>query len=325
MKLFKLVVTLAVLGLAVTVFPVVAQTYPNKPVRIITPFPPGSGPDAALRLVGDKLTKTWGHQVIVDNRPGGNGFIALQAAKQAAPDGYTLVQVDNYHLAAHPHLYKNLPYDPVKDFEPVSPLFRNYFFVTVPASSPWKSMADLIAAAKVKPDSLNYGSWFIGSPGHLGAAALEGATGTQMSHIPFKDLNQLYAAVGVNDVNWAFGSAASAGALYRGGKVKFLAVAAPKRIAGYMDVPTVAEAGGPPNFEVSAWIGLLAPRGVSKDTIVKLNKDIAAVLADKDIVERFAVFAYDPLPLTAADMGKLAETESRKYAEIVKRSKISLD
>ena len=325
MKVFKCLVASTVLAVSVAAHAALAETYPTKPVRIITPFPPGSGPDAALRLVGDKLTRAWGQQVVVENRPGGNGFIALQAAKQAAPDGYTLVQVDNYHLAAHPHLYKKLPYDPVKDFETVSPLFRNYFFVTVPSNSKWKGMADLIADARLKPETLNYGSWFIGSPGHLGAAALEGATGSQMSHIPFKDMNQLYTAVGANDVNWAFGSAASTGALYRAGKVKFLAVAAPKRVPGYPDVPTVSESGGPPNFEVSAWIGLLAPRGTPKDIIAKLNKDIAVALADKEVVERFAIFAYEPFPMTPGDMAKLVEAESRKYAEIVKRSRISLD
>jgi tripartite-type tricarboxylate transporter receptor subunit TctC len=325
MKLVRSIVTSTVLAVSAAALPALAETYPARPVRIITPFPPGSGPDAVLRLIGDKLTRAWGQQVVVENRPGGNGFIALQAAKQAAPDGYTLVQVDNYHLVAHPHLYKKLPYDPVRDFEMVSPLFRNYFFVVLPSSSKWRGMADLIADARVKPENLNYGSWFIGSPGHLGAAALEGATGSQMSHIPFKDMNQLYTAVGANDVNWAFGSAASTGALYRAGKVKFLAVAAPRRVAGYADVPTVSESGGPPNFEVSAWIGLLAPRGTSKDVIAKLNKDIAVALADKEVVERFAIFAYEPLPMTPGDMAKLAEAESRKYGEIINRSRISLD
>jgi tripartite-type tricarboxylate transporter receptor subunit TctC len=197
--------------------------------------------------------------------------------------------------------------------------------VTVPATSPWKNMAELVAAAKVKPDTLNYGSWFIGSPGHLGAVALEGATGVQMSHIPFKDTNQLYAAVGVNDVNWALGSAATTGAMYRAGKIRYLAVTAPKRVQGFAEVPTVSEAGGPPNFEVSAWIGLLVPRGTPKDIVAKLNRDVAAALADKDVVDRFASFAYEPFTLAPNEMATLVDAESRKYQEIIKRSKISLD
>src|SRR5919112_1717666 len=164
-----------------------AQQYPTKPVRIITPFPAGSGPDAALRLLGENLTRVWGQQVIVENRPGGNGFIAIEAAKKAPPDGYTLVQMDNSHMAVQPHLYKKIPYDVTKDFEPVGGIFRNYFFVVVPSGSKWQNVKDLVDAAKTKPGDLTYGSWFVGSPGHLGAAMLEALTGTKMNHIPYKE------------------------------------------------------------------------------------------------------------------------------------------
>ena len=310
---------------AVTAFSTLAQSFPDRPVKVITPFPAGSGPDVALRIIGERLSKAWGQQLVIDNRPGGNGFIALQAAKQAAPDGYTLVQVDNYHIAAHPHLYKKLPYHASKDFDPVAPLFRNYFFVTVPAGSQWKNMGDLVAAAKAKPTQVTYGSWFIGSPGHLGGGALEGATGIEMNHIPFKDMNQLYGSVSVGDVNWALGSAASASALYKAGKLRFLAAASPKRIAGYADVPTVAEAGGPPNFEVSAWVSLLAPRGTPADIVAKINRDIAKTLTDPELQARYATFAYEPFDATPAEMAKTFDAESRRFAEIVKRSSISLD
>ena len=303
----------------------IAQTFPDRPVKVITPFPAGSGPDVALRIIGERLSKAWGHQLVIDNRPGGNGFIALQAARQAAPDGYTLVQVDNYHLAAHPHLYKKLPYDATKDFDPVAPLFRNYFFITVPANSPWKNVNDLVAAAKAKPTEVTYGSWFIGSPGHLGAAGLEGATGTRMNHIPYKDMNQLYGSVSVGDVNWALGSAASSSALYKAGKLRFLAAAAPARIAGYHDVPTVSEAGGPPNFEVSAWVSLLAPKGTPAAIADKINRDVAKTLADPELRARYATFAYEPFNATPAEMAKLFDAESRKFAEIIKRSSIALD
>src|SRR4029453_9357044 len=201
-----------------------APPYPAKPVRSATPFPSGSGPDAVLRVVGDKLSKMWGQQVIVENRPGANGFIAIDAVKKAAPDGYTLVQVDDTHLALQPHLYKKIPYDTQKDFDPVATFFRTYFFVVVPASSSWKDMSDLVAAAKAKNGDLTYGSWFVGSPGHVGAAMLEVETGTKMTHVPFKEMSQLFTGVANNDVAWSFGSAASSGAMYRAGKGKNLAV-----------------------------------------------------------------------------------------------------
>jgi tripartite-type tricarboxylate transporter receptor subunit TctC len=324
MKLSALL-TSAVLALSALSHAASAQQYPNKPVKVITPFPAGSGPDAALRLIGGKLSRAWGQQVVIENRPGANGFIAIEAAKRATPDGYTLVQMDSAQLTAHPHLYKKLPYDPVKDFEPIAPLFQNYFFVVVPADSKWQSVADLTAAAKAKRGELTYGSWFIGSPGHLGAALLEAATGTQMTHVPFKEMTQLYTAVGNNDVAWAFGSVASAGPAYRAGKVKFLAAAAPKRIAGYTDIPTVAEAGGPAEFEVKAWTAILAPRGTPKDAVAKANADVAKAVSEPDVRERFAAFGYEALPAAPSDMEKLLSAESRRYGEIIKRSNISLD
>ena len=302
-----------------------AQTFPTKPVRIITPFAAGSGPDSVLRVVGEKLTKVWGQQVIVENRPGGNGFIAIEAAKKAAPDGYTLVQMDDTHLALQPHLYKKIPYDVTKDFDPVGTLFRTYFFVVVPSTSSWKNMTDLIGAAKAKPGDVTYGSWFVGSPGHIGAAMLEAASGTQMNHIPFKEASQLYSAVGSGDVAWAFGSAASSGAMYRAGKVRYIAIAAPKRVAGFESIPTVAEAGGPAGFEVKAWVALFAPHGTPPAVIAKINQDLGKALAEPDVKERFAGFGFEPYAAPPTEITQNIAADSKRYGEIVKRAKISID
>ncbi|MDB5848697.1 MAG: Tripartite-type tricarboxylate transporter, receptor component TctC [Rhodoferax sp.] len=178
-----------------------AQDFPTKPVRVVTPFPAGSGPEVALRLVADRLSKRWGQPVIVDNRPGASGFIAIEAVKRATPDGHELLQMDNAQMAAQPFLFKKLPYELLRDFEPLTPIFRNYFFVTVPAGSRYKSMSDLVAAARAAPNQVNYGSWFVGSPGHIGAAMLETATATRMTHVPYKEMSQLYVAVGNQEVD----------------------------------------------------------------------------------------------------------------------------
>ena len=183
MRLCRLVVS-AVLMLSLSGF-AAAQEWPTRHITAIVPFGPGNSVDIVGRLLVARMSELLGQQIIVENRPGANGFIAIEAAKKAAPDGYTLVQMDDTHLALQPHLYKKIPYDINKDFDPVATLFRTYFFVVVPASSNWKDMKDLIAAAKTKNGDLTYGSWFVGSPGHVGGAMLEAATGTKMTHVPF--------------------------------------------------------------------------------------------------------------------------------------------
>lgn len=313
------------LGFAFTASSSSAQQFPTKPVRIVTPFGAGSGPDAVLRVVGEKLTRHWGQQVVVENRPGGNGFIAIEAAKKAPPDGHTLVQMDDTHMSLQPHLYKKMPYDIRTDFEPVATLFRTYFFVVVPSNSKWQNMKDLIDAARAKPGELTYGSWFIGSPGHVGAAMLEAATGTQMSHVPYKESSQLYTAVGNNEVSWAFGSAASSGAMYRAGKVRYLAIATGQRLAGYPDIPTVVEAAGPADLEVRAWVALFAPHGTPANIIAKVNQDIQKVITEPDVRERFTTFGFVPYAAPPSEITKERENDFQRYGEIVKRAKISIE
>jgi tripartite-type tricarboxylate transporter receptor subunit TctC len=190
-----------------------AQTFPAKQVRVLTPFPPGAGPDAALRVLSDQLSKGWNQPVVVDNRPGGNGFIAVSAFKQGSADGYDLIELDSSHITTHPHVFRNLPYNVAAEFTPLAMILRTWFFVTVAADSQYKTVDDIVAAAKAAPGKINYGSWFIGSPGHLGALRLQQMTGTEMTHVPYRDFGQLYTAVANKELDWALGSAASAGGM----------------------------------------------------------------------------------------------------------------
>lgn len=302
-----------------------AQEFPTKPVRILTPFPAGAGPEAVVRVLAEKLQKKWGKPVIVENKPGANGFIAIDAFKRGATDGHDLIQLDNVHLVAYPHLFKKLPYDPVKDFDPVTPLFRTYFFVGVPANSPYKTVGDIIADAKAHPGKLNYGSWSVGNPVHLGSALLESMTGTEMQHIIYKEVSMLYTGVATGELNWSLGSLASAGPMQRSGKIKFIGVTAPKRHAAFPDVPTVAESGGPAGYEVTGWTTIAAPKGLPKAVAEKIQKDIETALAEPDMKERYAAFGYEPFPVTRDQFNAYITSESTKYADVVKRAKASLD
>lgn len=326
MSLFFHARRLGVAALCVAVTATVsAQTFPLKPVRTVLPYSAGSGPDAVMRTVGDKLAREWGQQVVVDNRPGANSWLALGEVKRAAPDGHTLLVVDATPMTLQPNLYKQLPFDPVNDFEPVTPLYSTNFFIVVGAKSPWKSASDLIAAAKAKKGQVSYGSWGIGSVAHVGTAQLEGATGTQMMHVPFKELPQLYTAVATGEVDWAFGTAGTVDPLYRAGKVRLLAYAGPKRLAGYEDVPTVAEAGGPAGFELRTWVALYAPKGTPKPVIDRVNASVAKTLTEPEVRARFAALGFEAWNAQPAEMTRVIAADTRRFADIVKRASISLD
>ncbi len=320
--MFKRVIALLALGLSLATQ---AQTFPTKPVRIITPFPVGSGPEGVARLVADKLAKTWGQPVTVENRPGGNGFIAIDAFKRGAQDGHDLIQLDNVHLTAYPHLFKKLPYNAAIDFDVLLPLFKTFFFFTASVDSPYKSVMDIVVDAKAKPGKLNYGSWSVGNPVHLGSAYFETVTGTEMQHVIYKETSQLYTAVATGELAFAMGTSATAGPLYRAGKLKFLAIAAPRRLPAFKDVPTVTEAGGPKDFEVSGWTAIAAPRGLPKAVADKINADIAKALAESDIREKFVSFGYEPFTPNRDQFTQYIQAESSRLAEVIKKSKAALD
>lgn len=302
-----------------------AQDFPTKPVRIITPFPAGAGPEGVVRVLAEKLQKKWGKPVIVENRPGGNGFIAIGEWKRGATDGHDLIQLDNVHLAAYPHLFKKLPYDAAKDFEVLTPLFRTYFFVGVPTNSKYANVGQIIADAKARPTQLNYGSWSVGNPVHLGSALLEAMTGTEMQHVIYKETSMLYTGLANGELQWSLGSLATAGPMQRAGKVKFIAVTGPKRHSAFPDVPTVAESGGPAGYEVTGWTTIATPKGLPKAVTDKIQKDIEAALAEPDMKERFATFGYDSFPTTREQFNAFIAAESAKYADVIKRAKAALD
>ena len=294
-------------------------------MTLFTAFAPGSGPDATLRLVADKLGRLWNQRVMVENRPGGGGFIAMEAARRTAADGYTLLQLDSDHLGAVPHLYKQRGAAAVGAFEPVASIFRTTFLVAVGTDSKLKTMTDLIAAAKAEPGRVNYGSWGVGSPGHLGAELLEDLTGIRMQHVPFREVSQLYPAVGSGDVGWSLGTLPSSSGAYKAGKLRYIAVAATKRLPQMPDVPTAQEAGAPAGFDVNAFVVLVAPKGLPAPVRAKINADMGRVLADPEIRARFDTFAFEPISWSPEEIARAAEAKSRVYEGLVKKANISLE
>jgi tripartite-type tricarboxylate transporter receptor subunit TctC len=317
----------AVAASAALCLPAAAQTgsFPTKPVTIVSAFPAGSGPDSVVRQVAEKLSKLWGQPVLINNKPGGGGFIAIEASQRAPADGYTLVQFDSEHLSALPHLYKAKGYVTLNNFDPVAPLFRTAFFVAVPTESKWQNMGDLIAAAKAAPGKINFGSWGIGSPGHMGGEQLELLSGLDMTHVAYREMSQLFTSVGSGELQWSFGSLPSSAGIFKAGKLRYIAVASNKRLPQMPNVPTMAEAGGPAGFEVNSFVALLAPKGLAADLKTKIHADVLKVLAHPEVKAKYDVFAYETITWTPEQIRDNAVAKGKIYEELVKRKNISLD
>lgn len=282
-------------GMAFSSTALAQADYPTRPVTIMTPFSVGSG------------------------------FIAIEQARRAANDGYTLLQLDSEHIGALPHLYKKRGYQPFELFDPVAPLFQTPFMVMVSSNSPLKSFKDLVEAVKKEPNKIAYGSWGIGSPGHLGAIGVEMFAQTPMQHVPYKEMAQLFAAVSNQEVDWSFGSIPSSQGPYQAGKLRYLAIGANKRIPQLPDVPTIAESGGPADLDVSSFVALLAPKGISKEIAGKIHAATLRALAQPDIRERFNTFAFEPLDWSTDRILKEAQTKSEVYARQIDKAGVTLD
>lgn len=303
----------------------IAQTFPDKPVKVVMPYPAGTGPDAVMRHVGERLAKVWNQQVLVDNRPGANGWTGLDVVKRSPADGYTFLLVDQAIMSLHPYLYKKMPHDPVKDFDPAAPMYSTNYFIVVAADSKINSFADLVAEAKRRGTPMTYGSSGVGGQLHIGGALTEAATGVPMTHVPNKDIPQMYIDVSQGRVDFAFGTAATVAPLLKAGKLKMIAFAGPKRHPRYPDVKTVAEAGGPADLQVSTWIALFAPAGTAPAVVSKVNADVAKIVASAETQEFLAGIGFLAWPGSAKDLAAVMKADSAGYSDFVKRTKLSID
>jgi len=293
------------------------QPYPAKVVKLVAPYSSGAGPAVFMRLIAERLSKSWGRQVIVDSRPGASGFIAIEAVKNAPPDGHELLVVSNAHVAINPALYKSLPYDPERDFAPVGMIYHTPFFVTVKSDGRFPAVPALIAAAKASPGKLSYGAPYVGSPAHLGGADFAHRTGTSMLLVPFKDQSLMYVSIANGELDWALSTLASAGPLMKAGRLKLLAIASGRRSPSAPDIPTMREAGGP-EFEMDSWLALLAPRATPPAVVRRINADMNAELASPEVLERMKVLGFEPAPGTPEQLALAIRADTRTYAELVR-------
>ena len=296
-----------------------AQKWPEKPVRIVTPFAPGGGTDVFARAIAAKFTEAWGQQVIADNRAGGNGNIGADVVAKALPDGYTLLLTTNATIVINPHLSK-LPYDPVRDFAPISQVATLPF---VHPTLPVKSVPELIALAKAKPGALNFGSSGGGGGAHLGGEMMKTTAHIEMTHVPYKGAAPALVALLSNEVQLMFVSILTATPLIEGNRVRAIAVSGLKRSPAYPNVPAVAETLS--GFETDLWYGILAPAKTNPRIVDKLYRETKRVLFLPEFRSRFEPTGTQMAGTTPAEFAQAIKKDLAKWAEVIKVSGAKLD
>jgi tripartite-type tricarboxylate transporter receptor subunit TctC len=299
-----------------------AQAYPQKPVRLVIPFPPGGPLDSVGRAIAQKLTEAWGQTVVVDNRPGAGGNIGADLVAKSAPDGYTVVMGALSTHAVNPSLYPKMPYDAVRDFAPITLVAITPNVLVVNPALPVASARELIAYAKANPGKLAFGSGSNGSAGHLAGELFK--VDTDLLHVPFKGAAPAMQALLAGDTQLMFDNLASATPQVKAGKLKALAVTTAQRSKLAPELPTLAEA-GLQGFDISTWFGLLAPAGTPADIIAKWNAEVTRILNAPEMRERLNALGAEAAPGTAAEFAQLIARETAKYARIVKLSGAKLD
>ncbi len=314
-------VVYAVLACAVTTY---AANYPNKPVRFIVTFSPGGGTDIMARVVAQRLTEKWGQVVIVDNRAGGNGNMGTDMVAKAPPDGYSIVVTTNATIVINPHLMK-LPYDPVKDFAPVTEWASLPFAFLLHPSVPANNVAELIALAKSKPGQLTFASSGSGGGAHLSGELLKTMTGIDMIHVPFKGGGPALLAVAAGQVQMMFLSIMTSTPMIEQKKVRVIAVTSAKRSPALPNVPAVAETPGLAGFETDLWYGMLVPAKTDPKLVNKMYQDTKAVLLSPELRNRFEPTGVTMIGSSPGEFAKLIKSDLAKWGPVIKASGATMD
>jgi tripartite-type tricarboxylate transporter receptor subunit TctC len=300
-----------------------AQNYPSKTVRIIVPYVPGGTSDILSRLLSPKLTEVFGQTVIVDNRPGANGNIGADLVAKSAPDGHTVLLADLGALSISPSVYK-LPFNPVKDFAPVTMVTYSPHLLVVHPSVPAKTVKELVALGKAKAGRLNFGVSGIGGAPHLAGVAFAEQTGVKWTYIPFKGGADAIIGLASGQVDAIFNGMLATYPHVKSGKLKLIAVSSAKRVAAIPDVPTVAEA-GLKGFETGSWQGVVAPAGTPKESVARLNSEIARILNAPEMKANLAKLGTDVYTMTPEQLGNWLKSEIDKWAKVVKAANVKLE
>jgi tripartite-type tricarboxylate transporter receptor subunit TctC len=298
--------------------------YPNKPIKLIVPFPPAGGTDTLSRAIAQSIATDTKWTIVVENRPGAGGNIGLDAAAKSPPDGYSIAMGQTANLAVNPALYSSMPFDPLKDFAPIALLSSQPLIIVVSAASPYKTLKDLVDAAKKNPGKVNMASAGNGTIGHIGGELFQRRAGIKMTHVPYKGAGAAVTDIMGGSVETIFGNSQSVGGLISGGRLRPLAVTSPKRLAAFPDVPTVAESGYP-GFEAATWSGLVAPAGTPKPIIDKLNVAANKALGTAEMKKRLADEGSTPLGGTPQQFADYIKVEHAKWGAAVRDAGIKLD
>jgi len=296
-----------------------AQNYPNRPIRIIAQFTPGTSTDILARVIGGKLTETWGQQVVVDNRPGAGGVVGTELGAKAAPDGYTLTMAVSSAFGINPTLYAKLPYDAIRDFAPITNIALTPQTLVVNPSFAAKSVKELVALAKGKPGQVNYASLGSGSTSHLTMEMFRSAAGIQLNHIPYKGSPAAHAELFSGQIPIMFDAIPAVLPHVRSGRLRGLGIGAAKRSPFLPDVPTIAESGYP-EFEAVGWIGIAAPARTPAPVLDKLNTEIVRIINTPEMKERLATLAFTPVGDTREQFARFIKAEISKWGKAVKES-----
>jgi tripartite-type tricarboxylate transporter receptor subunit TctC len=301
-----------------------AQPYPNKPVKIIVAFTPGSATDILARVTADYLTRSMGQTFVVENRPGAGGIPGTEAAKNAPPDGYTLTMCPSGPFGINPAIYSKLPYDPIKDFEPIANIGLTPQVIVVGSQTPYKTLKDVVDDAKKRPGEIAYGSLGSGSTSHLTMEAFQRAAGIQLNHIPFKGGAEAQTQIMGGSFPMMSDTITGVLAQVKAGKLRPIGVAIPQRSPYMPGVPTIAEQGYP-GFESVGWIGIAAPAKTPPAILDKLNAEIKKMLQDPAVREKFVAMASTPVGDSREQFAAFIKSEIAKWSKIAKESGAKAD